>query len=405
MEHLHQEDFKMKSTAYRKVVPSKALGVALLFAMTMPRMGLADAINVPECARQKSAFDGIQPLQYATVKGDSGARLPFHPEHPSLCASPDEGMCKEKAYVVPGDTVAVGNTCGTWSYAQYLGKENVIVGWVESTRLAPLPTEKSNEESTESALGKRYRFSLIKGRDNPVCEAYLQRLNTTVYDSPPYCGRPENESVPGFTHLNRIPLSVEEANKFIGPAFSFLDPNADQPAYVKKPESPWPPFSRGESVPIWRYAPLVDIDNDGVPDRVVIWQQSSSSWECGNTYATALSGARTDQIAFILTSIDLQIDEARTRRIFQHPSGGRENNDAEKKMPNTYHPLGRSVGIFKYRDAYYFDTFLGDNADSSADLPKLENTLVVYRNQNGKTEQMCEYTYSDIRKKASRVEK
>ena len=54
-----------------------------------------------------------------------------------------------------------------------------------------------------------YRFDLVQGQRVAVCEAYLARLNMTDYQDPPYCDRPEHAAIPGFTRLQRVPLSAE----------------------------------------------------------------------------------------------------------------------------------------------------------------------------------------------------
>jgi hypothetical protein len=58
--------------------------------------------------------------------------------------------------------------------------------------------------SPEARASESYQFHLTKGHGVQVCEAFLQRLNVTVYDDPPYCGRPETDAVPGFKLLDRI---------------------------------------------------------------------------------------------------------------------------------------------------------------------------------------------------------
>jgi len=74
---------------------------------------------------------------------------------------------------------------------------------------APMASGKSTKQ--DAGNNQRYHFQLTKGAGTPVCDAYLERLNTTEYKKPPYCDRPESNAVKGFTKLNRVRLSPKEA--------------------------------------------------------------------------------------------------------------------------------------------------------------------------------------------------
>lgn len=126
---------------------------------------------------------------------------------------------------------------------------------------------------------RHFLFALKKGGGEPVCEALLQRLNQTVYQDPPYCGIPEDDSVPGFTELPRKQLSYAEGRRLYAEIEVFSD-TGGHPLKGKEPpgeEELWNTRYRGtkggwEVVPAWRYAKPLDIENNGKPDNVVVWQ-------------------------------------------------------------------------------------------------------------------------------------
>lgn len=253
-----------------------------------------------------------------------------------------------------------------------------------------------------------YKFNLVKGSSVPVCEAYLERLNTTVYAKPPFCGRPEATSVPGFTPLNRKPLTAEEAHTLLPRLSKFMQlriqgskedddayeamlksngvgPSIDSLETVKK-------FLRDGEIVAWRYDPLVDIDNDGSPDNVLVWQGyglNAPLGVCGQTIDNknfSTDGSQ-PQVAFVLEDSQERIDEKRTMELFGHPSGGYPLPAGAKSKQ--FRPMGKTLGIFKYKDIYYFDTFL--EFSELERKPKGSPLLDVFLRKNGMTRRVCEY--------------
>src|ERR1700728_2490693 len=96
----------------------------------------------------------------------------------------------------------------------------ITVGWTAASALTELPTpppisppvtrDHDTAQLAKNDHTERYRFQLAEGRGIPVCDAYLQRLNETEYWGPPYCGRPEDSRVPGFSRLHRVYLTGAE---------------------------------------------------------------------------------------------------------------------------------------------------------------------------------------------------
>ncbi len=290
------------------------------------------------------------------------------------------------------------------------------------TRLSSLTvTSKSSDDDATTKQGtldnsqesQQYHFQLTKGAGTPVCDAYLERLNTTKYEKPPYCDRPEQSTVSGFTSLNRVPLSPEavhalypRVNKFvlIGKQGSKEEDDVYE-AMLKRngvgPSIDSIPTMRdyllhGE-MKVWRYDPPVDIDNDGMPDNILMWQgyglYGSPAGVCGHpmVYTHFSTEGGQPQLAFVMTADSARIDVPKTRAIFGHPSGGYRLPNGE--MSTEFRPIGgRTMSTFEYQGIYYFDTFL----EYWGEQKKAKNsiTLAVFLQKDGNTRQVCEYRMS-----------
>lgn len=265
----------------------------------------------------------------------------------------------------------------------------------------------------DSAPTTKYHFELTKGKGTPVCDAYLKRLNTADYTTPPYCNRPEETKVPGFTPLRRVPLTAEEIAviqprisnfRITGQQGSKEDDAAGRARQIQLGITPLDPLRAAEKLlqggqKIWRYDPTVDIDNDGVPDNIVVWE----AVQCGHAEQTSHyeTDGRKPTLAYILAAGNDRLDISKTKAIFGHPSGGYRRPDGTTAP--WFRPIGPTIGIFKYADFYYFDSFLydGDLAewgriDRGDYHPKLANNLGVFFRQHGKTQQVCEYHMTEV---------
>jgi hypothetical protein len=244
-------------------------------------------------------------------------------------------------------------------------------------------TVQAEPESVTRSDLSRPEFELEKGAGLPVCEAYLQRLNETRFEAPPFCGRPENSRIPGFSLLHRVPLAPAETARLYPRILSFL--------LVERSTQPHPLDSyatndanSGGSGPVifaWHYATPVDIDNDGAQRDVVVWTGPPvdfSNRPCGSMPEDPrlTQPLRRTQLAFVLENGSFNLDDGRTLATFGHPTPG---------TPQTqFRPLGHSFDIFRYRSETYFDTFL--------DAP-LQDHLAVFVHRNGVTHQVCRYLY------------
>jgi len=302
------------------------------------------------------------------------------------------------------------------------------------TRLVTITTTDNGISATEdnNREGQQYRFQLTKGKGTPVCDAYLERLNTTHYEKPPFCDRPENDAIPGFTKLNRVPLSPNDVHDlypilhaYIGLANNekldwssmALQQELTQTGQFRLTEDGMKDLQSmldNGWAKIWRYAPSIDIDNDGAPDNVQIWHgypiHGSGGRQCGDDgYPATHYGEliRQPQVAFVVSDKGDRLDVGKTAKVFAHPKGGYRfyaEQDKKWKVSEDFRPIGRSMGIFKYQEMYYFDTFFDGWGDFEGKRrtegtrrkdKQIGNTLAVLLHKDGKTKQVCEFLMTD----------
>jgi hypothetical protein len=364
-----------------------------------------------ECIQRKVIFDGLEPLTYATVTehGSTSNKSYLHHEYPSECSL--NADCSAKAYLIPGDTVAVAKNCGPWSFVQFIGEKQVSYGWVRSEQLkASVSIPKRQESMSTSSAPMEPVFKLTKGHGTPVCEAYLQRLNQTEFTSPAYCGRPEDDRVPGFATLSRMPVINEDINRLSGLVTIIRRPllvpdyksmNENHGVFTGKPRSTGKLLGY-ITQSSWKYDQPLDIDNNGKPRQILIWNlDNPENPHCGGYEGRVPVLVRGGQIAFILTSDGQTIDQFASRESFGHPDGGYVIPPGLRPPGLTflqaYRPIGNSYSVFEYRSLYYFDTFfdgderLGDFQDGRRGNPSLADTLAVFQRTEDRTQQVCEY--------------
>jgi len=245
-------------------------------------------------------------------------------------------------------------------------------------------------------------FSLTKGAGTPVCDAYLQRLNSTMYDYPPFCDRLENDQVPGFLALNRVRMTPEKILVIYTQVKGFLS-STDPEQWHKLTEtrkklglSPWGGTKDQQlqgiissintnQLKVFRYDPPIDIDNDGIQDEVVLWKEQ----RCGTYEGVSPYRQRAPTFAIVLNKNRDQVDTVTTKELFGHPMGGYGGS-------KQFRPIGDYLGIFNYKGQYYFDTFYtpwGDLANNRREDPNIADTLAVFKHSQGKLQLMCEYLW------------
>lgn len=370
---------------------------------------LAHAGDLTSCISRKMVFDGIARLQYATVKATAGPHVSLHSRYPKDCRSGNQTLCLSRAYLVSGDAVAVGKECGRWSYVQYIGQKRISEGWLASRALRPNapplpgkpPIFRVGREVFPAPTPRRYRFQLVKGRTEPVCEAYLQRLNQSEFYRPPYCGRPESTLVPGFSFLHRTFLSIGEYKGLFFEANAVLSGEPSHHNYVlhRNPDgstsyvAPYNPIYAGFTPGAWTYNPPVNIENSGTSDNVIIWTVEDRYRPSCGTESEPDGGLARGSLYGLVSSRDLsRIDRRKTYQVFGIP-------DVVAHPPPTATEFGRDFGIFEYRKQAYFDTVfdkdLGDAAGHRGQEPSLSRTLGVFLYRQGRRYEVCEYHISN----------
>jgi hypothetical protein len=369
----------------------------------------ASADEAAQCIQRQVAFDGITPIQYATATNPSG-KIYLHPQYPAQCTGAPDEDCKASAYILPGDALGIGKTCGSWAYVQYVGEKHITTGWAATTQLTIRnQTETSSTSPTETIPNKAqaYRFRLTQGVGVPVCAAYLQRLNSTSYTLPPYCGRPENDSVPGFTKLPRVSLAATQVPYWAPKVLMFLLNQAQGELPLGYPPETLSTML-GTRLLAWKYATPIDIANNDQPVDILMWQgvgvDQTLQGECGResfVFSDHPIIERAAQMGFALTPDGRHIDGEKTKSLLGHPLGGYYDSIAlavgarGKPASPRFRPLGDSLGIFRYRGTYYLDTFLdpewGDLQGKRTGRASLENTLAVVLRHGGQWEETCEY--------------
>jgi len=153
------------------------------------------------------------------------------------------------------------------------------------------------------------------------------------------------------------------------------------------------------------------MDNDGLPDQVQVWEgralpSNGGTGRCGEmSYAGGFDGepTRQPQTPFVLTGIPSRLDVSKTEAIFGHPlKVFRFYDQVEKKWIHArdFRPIGRTISLFEYKHAYYFDTFFdnfGDFPGKRRKDPHIYDTLGVFLHRDGKTRQVCEYRMMQLK--------
>jgi hypothetical protein len=259
------------------------------------------------------------------------------------------------------------------------------------------------------------QFKIITGHGVAVCEAYLDLLNQTPLERTPFCGRPENGPAP-FVPLERHELGVDDILPLFNYVYEFM--RFDDQHHVEKFFYPQPDTSKsywstdattrwdlGEAlgfhwVHVWTYGTPIDIANDDMPVRLLIWQgygAARSGASCGVDYASGpWDGTYTEQRAFVLSADGKTIDEAQTRAIFgMAGTGASKGHAGTQPRVNTrglppgakpFKPLADSIGIFGYGGRYYIQSE-NKPASRGAAPPAVE----VFLREHGQSNKVCSF--------------
>jgi hypothetical protein len=395
--------------------PTRGLGVngttrllVLLWLVVASGPAAAAEESLSNCIQRQVSFDGISPRAFADVKKEV-ERAYVHREYPKGCSAVAPSSCKSSVYLVARDVVGTAKVCAGWVYVEYVGSGRTTLGWVAQQDLSGGSEVDNGAETTVQNLPKHYRFELLSGKGTPVCDAYLRRLNETEFRSPPYCGRPEDDHLPGFTNLHRVPLVGNQTSALYPQMLAFsLGKQTEYRGRLDEYDIAGAASGGGgPAIFAWRYEPSLDIDNDGMPDNVLVWAGppvDQNNVPCGARTDTSGNrlprGVRWSQWAVLAADDSQSIQADRTLSIFGHPTGGQ--SIPPRGLTDTvrlgFIPIGSSIGFFKYDGTTYFDTFFDgggwpDFYGKRADLTSLDDHLGVFEHRNGSTRQICEYLY------------
>jgi hypothetical protein len=245
-----------------------------------------------------------------------------------------------------------------------------------------------------------YHFNLKRGKGLLVCEAYLERLTNTRFTSPPFCGIPENDAIQGFTKLNRTPLTDDEVERLFPKIVGFTI-EGKKLTNVSKEEISLVRGTFGDVWSAWRYVPEVNVDNTGKPYNVIIWQGPDAAtfdYHCGDVGHVGptqeLVIERPQQLAFVLTDNNQNIDEEKTWELFGDRSRQVYVDRGETHVFPGFEPIADTIDLFKFRGLYYIAGFNYRTFGSYEGIPEdpsLRGALSVFLRKDGQTRQVCEF--------------
>jgi hypothetical protein len=145
----------------------------------------------------------------------------------------------------------------------------------------------------------------------------------------------------------------------------------------------------------YRFDPKIDIDNDGTPDNVIMWDSENRDHpQCGQYYGQASDLDKGSAIGVILKSDGLNIDEKKTREVFGNKVGGyvvRTGPDEIPVLYSRYAPIGLGYNVFEYQRLFYYSTYLDDTNMSPSERRRVIDVLGVFLRKDSVTEEICEY--------------
>jgi hypothetical protein len=366
------------------------LVVAIVGAASESRGAVAD--GTAACVVSAVAFDGSVALHYAKVRAAPGVRPKLANAHPSKCGG-NLPSCGGTVEMAAGDDIAIGKTCGDFSYVEHFGKDRVSVGWVPTDSLVPSRMSEPYDDGEPGGRDPpsyvtpwRIHVALKQGKGVPVCEAYVQRLNQSLFHEPPFCGRPENDGVPGFSRVKKVPRTSAEVNALYpqvmnlfgkegiytastGPGLIWRSPSPQMAGVAAEPDPAFMPksflsekergISDADKVAVWTFEPPLDLDGDGMPDYILVWRGFPPVWNVDH-YDDLLtcgiqSGRRVEPVSeahqypFVLSQSGKEVDVERTRGLFESPSS------VGTDSPTRQGYISESLGFVMYRGRVYLD--------------------------------------------------
>jgi hypothetical protein len=123
------------------------------------------------------------------------------------------------------------------------------------------------------------------------------------------------------------------------------------------------------------YFTSVDINNDGKPEKIILYNDARCMYT--HVYSRAL---------FVLDDANNQIDVEKTEPLLQN---GDTHADIKIKVHVNYHVYD----VFFYKNRTYFDIW---------NMNYWTSTLSVYILSEGKTKEVCNYKYKELKNKGGK---
>lgn len=237
--------------------------------------------------------------------------------------------------------------------------------------------------------GQARLFEIVRGKDRPVCQAYVSALENMAdgdaeFRERPWCPRNLNPSVEGFPPLDRTYITdldklitlryriesfMRSQDQYVGERAATT---GNREAYRRETES----AIKYHQLAMWRYAPQLDIDNDGKGDNV-LWY-TAGRCDSSGPISTAL---------VIADPPTLAIDEDETRRLFGDP------RPYPIKTERFIQLHGGTLGVFRYRKRDYIYAWGDDAAWKKERSPR--TTARIYFRQRDKLSTICEVRWNE----------
>lgn len=234
------------------------------------------------------------------------------------------------------------------------------------------------------AEGQTVALSVVEGTGNAVCQAFVTALDSAAPPSKPWCLNDLNPSVEGFPKLHRQYITdIEDAfvlryriQGFLSNQNQFSWEKQDRFVRDRAKNRYWTEWAmKKNKLSMWRYTSPIDIDNDGVSDHV-LWYQDGGCDSSRPIFSVLL----------IVDPRTLTIDETSTRRLFAEPR-------PYPVLTNRFIQLRAGyLGMFQYERRYYVYAWGTDEAWTKAEQPS--TTARVYLIENDKMATVCEVRWN-----------
>lgn len=231
------------------------------------------------------------------------------------------------------------------------------------------------------------RYELIKGKGVEVCEAYAKNLNSFNPHEPMICGREINPEMKDFKKPNWVEPDLAQARALEFDMAKLTSRVLNRPE--PKDESQIKVFTAEDSGwPAWRWVATVDIDNDGVPDKVLKKQQGDCPMQ--RAFGMDIAVLTQDSKHYDLEkSKYIDMDYARLAAKLKKDTKPESWRTAVFGRNDSKFHGGPLYDIFLYKNTTYFDLW-----EIGKDYPNPRaGRLHVLLRKDGTTKEICKYRF------------